>query len=72
MTTDAALAPKEIAQMLNCTVDFVLEEIRRGRLAPAVRLNRKVIWVRRSVVEGYLKAKTTRETPFTVKLAHSA
>lgn len=64
MNQDAALAPKEIAQMLNCSVDFVLEEIRRKRLAPAVRLNSRVIWVRRSVVERYLSDRTTKAHNF--------
>lgn len=58
MSTDKALSPKEIAGILNCTVKFVLAEIRNRRLAPVVRLNRKVIWVRQSVVLAYLNAKT--------------
>lgn len=67
MSAEQTLGPKEIARELNCSVDFVLEEIRRCRLAPVVRLNRRVIWVRRSVVDNYIKAKTTPVTPFTIK-----
>jgi len=58
MTQEDKLCPKEIAQVLNCDVRFVYSEIKAKRLAPAVRINRKTIWVMRSTVLRYLRAKT--------------
>lgn len=58
MSNDPELSPKEIAGIMRCTVRFVLSEIRSGRLGPSVKVNRKVIWVKKSVVYAYLSAKT--------------
>lgn len=58
MSTDPALSPKEIAEILNCSVRLVYSEIKKRRLGPCVRINHKVIWVRKSAVLAYLSQKT--------------
>lgn len=58
MNDPKLLTPKEVSGMMRCGVDFVLAEIRSGNLAPAIRINQRVILVSQETAIGYLKKKS--------------
>lgn len=51
---DPALSPKEVAQQLGLCTRTVLKRINTGEIAPAYRINKRVIRVPQSAVTAYL------------------
>lgn len=52
---DPALSPKEVAQQLGLCTRTVLKRIHSGEIAPAYRINQRVIRIPQSAVTEYLK-----------------
>jgi len=52
---DPTLSPKEVAQQLGLCTRTVLKRIHSGEIAPAYRINQRVIRIPQSAVTEYLK-----------------
>jgi excisionase family DNA binding protein len=53
MKQESYLTPKEVARHLACSTDYVLKEIRRGKLKPILRVNPRVIRIPISTYQKY-------------------
>jgi len=49
---------KEACQHIGCSHVYLRREIRRGSIGPVVRVNARVIWIERAVVDAYLASRT--------------
>jgi ornithine carbamoyltransferase len=50
---------KEACQLIGCSHVFLRREIRARRIGPVVRVNARVIWIARAVVDAYLARRTS-------------
>lgn len=51
---------KEACQAIGCSHVFLRREIRRGKIGPVVRVNARVIWIERAVLDAYQASKVVR------------
>lgn len=53
----------EAAEHLGCSRKHILREIRSGKIAPVLRVNARVVWIRRAVLLAYEERKSGPNFP---------